>query len=239
MDHASYRERAELYDLIYDFKDYEAEAKRVCQLLVNAGIGEGSRILEIACGTGRHMEHLAKHFELTGSDLNEGMLTVARERLPGNDFFAADMASLDVARPFDALLCLFSSIGYMHGEEQLGRAIRAFAHALRPGGLIVLEPWLTRQEFKAGTPSLYTWESPDLKVARACVVRGDGPLSILEFHWMVARRGEELERFDERHELFMFSRRQYLEALDSAGFDARHHAAGLTDSRGLYVGKKR
>ena len=239
MDHSLYRERAGLYDLIYDYKDYASEARRVRQLMANGGIGAGSRVLEVACGTGRHMKHLAQDFEMTGSDLNEGMLAIARERLPDNEFFCADMATLQVARPFDALLCLFSSIGYMHGEEQLGRAVHAFARALRPGGIVVLEPWLTRLEFKAGTPSLHTWVGPDLKVARACVVQGDGPLSIMEFHWMVARRDEPLERFSERHELFMFSRRQYLEALEAAGFDARHLAAGLTDTRGLYMGRKR
>jgi len=239
MNHASYHDRAELYDLVYHHKDYRAEAARVRRLLVNAGLAEGSRVLEVACGTGRHMEHLHAHFEMAGTDLNDGMLSIARERLPAVPFFTADMAALEVDRPFDALLCLFSSIGYMHGEEQLGRAISAFARALRPGGVVVIEPWLTRQEFKDGTPSLYTWEDADLKVARACVVRGDGPLSILEFHWLVARRGEPLERFCERHELFMFSRRQFLDALDSAGFDARHHTAGLTDSRGLYVGRRR
>jgi len=238
MEHASYRDRAALYDLAYHAKDYESEAWRVRQLLTNCGLDGDSRILEVACGTGRHMEHLTKHFRMTGTDLNEAMLEIARGRVPDTEFFAADMAALTVEHPFDALLCLFSSIGYMHGEERLRAALTCFAGALEPGGVVVIEPWLTRDEFVVGTPSLYTWEDNDLKIARACVVRADGPLSILEFHWMVARRGEGVERFCERHELWMFSRRQFLDAMTAAGFQARHHTVGLTDSRGLYVGRK-
>lgn len=238
MEHTSYRDRADLYDRVYHAKDYESEARRVRQLLHNCGLDSDSRVLEVACGTGRHMEHLGKHFRMTGTDLNEPMLEIARQRLPDATFFAGDMAELTVDRPFDALLCLFSSIGYMHGEDRLHAAIERFAVALRPGGVVIIEPWLTRDEFVPGTPSLFTWEDKDLKIARACVVRADGPLSILEFHWMVARRGDGVERFSERHELWMFSRRQFLDALAAAGFQARHHSVGLTDSRGLYVGRK-
>jgi SAM-dependent methyltransferase len=239
MGHASYRERADLYDRIYEWKDYQAESRRLSMLLRNAGVAPGSRVLEVACGTGCHMQFLAEDFELTGTDLNEGMLEVARERLPDHDFFASDMAELTVPEPFDALLCLFSSIGYMHGTGQLQRAARAFAGAVVPGGVVVIEPWIFREDFVDGTPSLYTWEDEDLKIARACVVRVGGSRSILDFHWMVARRGEGVERFSEHHELSMFSRRQILDALDDAGIDGRHHAVGLTDRRGLFVGRRR
>lgn len=239
MSHASYRDRAELYDRIYAWKDYESEAWRLRQLLLNAGVAQGARVLEVACGTGPHMTHLAGTFRMTGTDLNEPMLQLARARLPDVTFFAADMAELRVEQPFDALLCLFSSIGYMHGVEQLARAASSFAAALRPGGTLVIEPWLSRDIFVDGTPSLYTWQDDKLKLARACVVRAEGRRSILEFHWVVARQGGDVEHFSERHELWMFNRSEYLDALRDAGFDVAFHSAGLSDNRGLYVGRKR
>lgn len=238
MNHACYDDRAELYDKIYAWKAYEAEAGRLRQLLLNAGIDEGARVLEVACGSGPHMHHLVDTFEMTGTDLNEPMLALARERLPDVDFFASDMAELRVDEPFDALLCLFSAIGYMHGIERLTEAARAFAAALRPGGVVVLEPWLSRDMFVDGTPSLYTWEDDDLKLARASVVHAEGRKSVLEFHWMVARRGQAVERFTERHELWMFNRSEYLDAFRDAGFEMAVHSAGLSDNRGLFVGRK-
>ena len=239
MGHASYRERAGFYDRIYAWKDYATEAKRLRMLLLNAGVAPGARVLEVACGTGRHMEHLVDDFELSGTDLNEGMLEIARERLPDVSFFTADMADLSVDQPFDALLCLFSSIGYMHGVEALGEAAAAFAAAVRPGGVLVVEPWISRDIFDDGLPSLYTWEDKDLKLARACVIRAEGRKSVLDFHWMVARRDADVDHFTERHELWMFNRTEYLDALDGAGFDVAFHSAGLSDNRGLFVGRRR
>jgi len=239
VSHACYADRADLYDKIYAWKDYESEARRLRQLLLNAGVEEGARVLEVACGSGPHMHHLVDTFETTGTDLNEPMLALARERLPDVTFFPADMAELRVEEPFDALLCLFSSIGYMHGIEPLARAARAFAAALMPGGVVVIEPWLSRDMFVDGTPSLYTWEDDKLKLARASVVRAEGRKSVLEFHWMVARRGQGVERFTERHELWMFNRSEYLDAFRGAGFEMTFHSAGLSDNRGLYVGRKR
>ncbi len=239
MSHACYDDRAELYDKIYEWKDYESEAWRLRQLLLNTGLEEGSRILEVACGTGPHMQHLTGTFEMTGTDLNEPMLALARERLPDVTFFPADMRRLQVDEPFDALLCLFSSIGYMHGVEALGEAAAAFAAAVRPGGVLVVEPWISRDIFDDGLPSLYTWEDKDLKLARACVIRAEGRKSVLDFHWMVARRDADVDHFTERHELWMFNRTEYLDALDGAGFDVAFHSAGLSDNRGLFVGRRR
>ena len=239
MSHACYDDRAELYDKIYEWKDYESEAWRLRQLLLNTGLEEGSRILEVACGTGPHMQHLTGTFEMTGTDLNEPMLALARERLPDVTFFPADMRRLQVDEPFDALLCLFSSIGYMHGVEALGEVAAAFAAAVRPGGVLVVEPWISRDIFDDGLPSLYTWEDKDLKLARACVIRAEGRKSVLDFHWMVARRDADVDHFTERHELWMFNRTEYLDALDGAGFDVAFHSAGLSDNRGLFVGRRR
>lgn len=238
MSHACYDDRADLYDKIYAWKDYESEAWRLHQLLLNSGVAEGARILEVACGSGPHMQHLVDTFRMTGADLNEPMLDLARARLPDVTFFATDMAELRVDEPFDALLCLFSAIGYMHGIERLAAATQAFADALKPGGVVVVEPWLSQDQFVDGTPSLYTWEDDELKLARASVVRAEGRKSVLEFHWMVARRGQGVERFSERHDLWMFNRSEYLDAFRGAGFHVKFHSVGLSDNRGLYVGRK-
>ncbi len=238
MSHACYDDRAGLYDKIYAWKDYESEAWRLRQLLLNSGVDEGARVLEVACGSGPHMQHLAEAFQMTGTDLNEPMLDLARQRLPDVTFFASDMAALEVDEPFDALLCLFSAIGYMHGVERLAAAARAFAAALKPGGVVVIEPWLSQDMFVDGTPSLYTWEDDRLKLARASVVRAEGRKSVLEFHWMVARRDQGVERFTERHELWMFNRSEYLDAFRDAGIPVTFHSAGLSDNRGIYVGRK-
>ena len=77
-----YGDRAQLYDLLYHFKDYAAEAEALRALLVAEGVAEGSAVLEAAVGTGEHLSRLARHFAVSGFDLNAGMLAVARTKMP-------------------------------------------------------------------------------------------------------------------------------------------------------------
>lgn len=53
-----YGARAALYDVLYSFKDYAAEAAAVRERLAARGGPEGARVLEAACGTGEHLRHL-------------------------------------------------------------------------------------------------------------------------------------------------------------------------------------
>jgi len=56
-----FSETAELYDAIYSFKDYAAEAERVRELVVRAGGPGGGALLDVACGTGGHVGGLRAH----------------------------------------------------------------------------------------------------------------------------------------------------------------------------------
>jgi SAM-dependent methyltransferase len=70
------------------------------------------------------------------------MLEVAVGRLPGVPLHEVDMLTMDLGRRFDAVTCLFSSIGYAHTPERLQAAVATMARHLEPGGVLVLEPWL-------------------------------------------------------------------------------------------------
>jgi hypothetical protein len=61
----------------------------------------------------------------------------------------------------------------------------------------------------------------------------EGTLSTLDFHYLVGTP-EGVESFTERHELGLFTRRQYLRAFEAAGLRAEHDPQGLC-GRGLYV----
>jgi len=195
-----YGDRAELYELLYRFKDYAAEAAEVAARLRDLGVPPGARVLEAACGTGSHLVHLAEDFAVAGFDLNEGMLAQARAKLPGVELFRADMAELRVGAPYDALLCLFSSIGYVFPRDRLDATARAFFQALRPGGVALVEPWFEPDAWSVGRPHLQTYEDEAVKLCRANVSAREGELSVLDFHWLVARKdAPAVEHFTERH----------------------------------------
>lgn len=134
---------AQYYDRIYAFKDYAAETKRLLQIIRSSLSSDGNRLLDMACGTGAHLEHLATHFEIEGADLSDGMLAVACERLPGVPLHLADMTDFDLGSQYDVVTCLFSSIGHVETVDRLGRAAPCLARHLAPGGVLIIEPWFT------------------------------------------------------------------------------------------------
>ncbi|MBA2569767.1 MAG: methyltransferase domain-containing protein, partial [Chloroflexi bacterium] len=75
-----FRKTAELYDLFYDWKDYAAEVERLA-VIVAERVPGARTLLDVACGTGRHLELLRGRFVVEGVDLDAGLLAVARERL--------------------------------------------------------------------------------------------------------------------------------------------------------------
>lgn len=237
--HGMYGDRARYYDLIYHWKQYGDECIRLHEILQASGVDNGARILEAACGTGSHLAHLKHWYEVAGFDISEPMLTLAREKLPGASIFAADMTDFAVDPPFDALLCLFSSIGYIFPEDRLLSAARCFARAVRPGGALIVEPWLAPESFHEGTRTMQTFQDETLCLCRMSVGRRAGNLSILDFHWLAAERGKPaVDSFIDRHELYLYSTDTLLRIFGDAGFECRFEQNGLMKDRGLLIGRR-
>ncbi len=234
-----YSDRADLYDAIYHFKRYDEEAARIHELLGQYGVAEGSSLLDVACGTGSHLSYLKRWYDVAGIDVSDAMLDLARRKLPGISLVKADMGRFDVERPVDALLCLFSSIGYLLNRERLESAARCFAAALRPGGVLIVEPFVPPSDFVAGRLMMHTFDGEDLKCARTCVPGRDGERAILDFHWLVLRKGRTtVEHFVERHELWLCRHELLAEVLQHAGLSVRREARGLAPERDLLVAQR-
>jgi SAM-dependent methyltransferase len=235
---ALYRDRADLYDRIYHWKDYASEAMRLVEILGARGVRDGARVLEVACGTGGHLVPLSARYSIAGIDLQAGMLAVARRKLPDVDLRVADMADFGVESPFDAVLCLFSSIGYLLTEERLRGAARCFARALRPGGCLIVEPWIAPEDWKPGHVSLDTASDEEGVLARAARAERQGDHSVVEFQWALAGRAGGVQGFHERHRMWLCPRETMRRVLEEAGFEVDWDPQGLPGprSRGLFLG---
>lgn len=233
MSESPYARAAGLYDALYSFKDYAAEADRLHALIQERRPGART-LLDVACGTGKHLERLATRYAVEGVDLDPELLAVARERLPDVPLHEADMLELDIGHRFDAVTCLFSSIGYVKTDTNLRRAVAAMARHLEPDGVLVVEPWIAPDAFTPGYLDLTYVDQPDLKVARISVSAVIGALSVLHFNYLVGT-ADGVEHFTEDHELGLFTHEQYLGAFEAAGLRADYDADGLM-GRGLYIG---
>jgi SAM-dependent methyltransferase len=231
-----YAKSARFYDAIYEWKDYEDEVRRLL-ILIYEGLGAPpDSLLDVACGTGKHLALLRGHIEhLEGVELSEGMLALARERLPEVPLQRGDMTDFDLGRRFDVVTCLFGAIGYAGTVEGLERAARSMARHLNPGGLLLIEPWIFPDKWNVGQLHQLVVDQPDLKISRMNVSRREGQVAVLDMHHLVGTP-EGIEYFVEHHELTLFTREEYTSALEAAGLAVSFDEHGL-DGRGIFIGK--
>ena len=164
---------AELYDLFYADKPYEAEAAFVDQCLEQYSVGPTNNLLEIACGTGTHALLLEKHgYKIVATDYSEDMLQRAKQKGGGAssqvDFRLQDMTQLDVSSgPFDAVYCLFDAIGYVATNEALAKVFRGVHKHLRPDGLFIFEFWHAGAMLRHYDPvRVRRWKTDDSLILR-------------------------------------------------------------------------
>jgi SAM-dependent methyltransferase len=228
-----YTSRPELYDLEYSFKDYAGEAATL-ERIVRERNPDAATLLDVACGTGKHLEHLRASFQCEGTDLDEGLLTVARKRVPDVPLHQADMRDFDLGRRFDVVTCLFSAIGFVGGPDGLAATASTFARHLNPGGIALVEPWVTPDVWTQNRPHLLTYEEPDLVLARATVSGlRDERVSTTEMHYVVAT-STGVEHFVEDHELYLFTTDEMRAAFEAGGLGVDYDADGLI-GRGLWI----
>ncbi|MGN6798573.1 MAG: class I SAM-dependent methyltransferase [Gaiellaceae bacterium] len=229
----AYTRRPELYDLEYSFKDYAKEAATL-ERIIGERNPDAKTLLDVACGTGKHLEHLRRTFECEGADLDEGLLGVARDRVPDVPLHHADMRDFDLGRRFDVITCLFSAIGFVGGTDGLTATARAFARHLNAGGIVLVEPWITPDAWMTNRPHLLTYEEPAFALARVTVSGlRDERISTTEMHYLVATPAG-VEHFVETHEPYLFTTDEMRAAFEAAGLAVDYDAEGLI-GRGLWI----
>jgi ubiquinone/menaquinone biosynthesis C-methylase UbiE len=233
-----YRKLAKYYDLVYYNKNYKSEAERIISLIKKYKKSGGNELLEIASGTGKHLQYLKSKFNCVGSDLNSDMINIAKKRVPGVDFKIINMINFNIHKQFDVILCLFSSIGYVKTYENLKKALKNFAHHLKEGGVVIIEPWLTKKSYIKGKVNLNTYEDANTKIARVSFSRVTGDVSYMDMYYLIAEKDKGVNYFKETHEMGLFEVDKVLKIMKSVGFKAVYLKNGTRLNRGLYLGVK-
>lgn len=151
-----YKDLAWLWPLWEDAEEYRAESELFARLIKQYSRIGVSNILDIGCGGGKNAFHLKRHFALTGIDVSEEMLALARDLNPECDFRLGDMRDFDLGREFDAVF-INDSITYMSTKADLLSAFQSAFRHVRPGGVVITYP----EHFKE------TFVQNETKVSRA------------------------------------------------------------------------
>ncbi|HDI73859.1 MAG TPA: class I SAM-dependent methyltransferase [Candidatus Korarchaeota archaeon] len=138
---------AHYYDIIY--RDYlERTVPRLIDFVEEVFKRDARipvrKILDLACGTGGPTIELARRgYEVTGLDLHEEMLSIAREKVKriglSIPFIRGDARELGFVEEFDAVTMFFTSISYMTRLDDLRKLMRGVYNSLKSGGLFIAD----------------------------------------------------------------------------------------------------
>lgn len=238
-------DHAELYDVVFRSrgKDFAGEATALTRLIRDRSPTARS-LLDVACGTGAHLETFAELFdEVAGVERSPDMLAVARRRLPGAPLHLGDMRDFDLGRGFDAVTCMGNSVACVPTVAELDAAVARMAAHLTPGGVLVVEPWWFPENFLDGHVGGHVTTDGGRVIARVTHSRRVGDRTRHEVKFVVADAAG-IREFTEVLMVTLFTREQYAAAFQRAGctvelVDGFRLADGRPNSPGLFVGRRR
>src|SRR3989338_3994974 len=232
-----YRELAKYYDLVYSWKDYKKEAISVRKLISKYKKSDGNELLDVGCGTGRHMKYLKKYFSCIGIDKNKEMLNIAKKKVRRVIFKQADMANFTLNKKFDAIICLFSSIAYLKTYQNLEKALKHFYKHLKRGGVMIIEGFIAKSDFKPNHLYMNVYDGKKLKIARIGASKIKNGLMLAEMYYLIGEKGK-INCFLETHELGLFNVNKVLKIIKKFGLRTAFIKRGLMKDRGLFIGIK-
>lgn len=131
----------EYYHKLYNNRD-ESEAQRfISNILDYLKLPAGSKVLDIACGKGRHAKAISERgYDVVGTDLSPNSIEDANKMATDNlSFFVQDMRESFRENEFDAAFNFFTSFGYFDTEDDNHRAAKAMSDNVKTGGLLLID----------------------------------------------------------------------------------------------------
>ena len=231
-----YTDAAPLYDLIHEARGRDADSEADAFIREIGLRNPGARtLLDVACGTGANIPRFAQSFEVMGLDASEHMVSLARDKCPDVEFVTADMRTFDLGRRFDAIVSLFSGVGYLVEESDLREAVSTMARHLNPGGVLMLEGWVEVDQWLGASVSVDCCRTESAAIARVTRSSAEGMRSSFTCRYTVATN-EGIDTIDEHHVMRLADPDEFASSYGNAGLTFERLPNLLRAGRAVYVG---
>ena len=129
------------YHQLYNHRDEEEALRFINNLLDKLQPTPGCRMLDLACGKGRHSKALwDRGYDVTGVDLSDNSISAAKEyECDTLRFYTHDMRFPLVSNYFDYTFNFFTSFGYFETEREHINALRTMSSSLKKDGILVID----------------------------------------------------------------------------------------------------
>ncbi|MEU4711941.1 class I SAM-dependent methyltransferase [Nocardia salmonicida] len=238
-------DHADVYNVVFRSrgKDFAAEAEAVSRL-VFARFPDAESLLDVACGTGAHLETFAtlfKHAE--GLEYADAMRAIAEQRLPELAVHPGDMREFALGTTFDAVTCMGNSVACMSSRAELEAAIGRMAAHLNPGGVLIVEPWWFPDDFIDGHVGGHLVDSDGRIISRITHSSRQGNQTRMEVQFVVAD-STGIKTFADVLMVSLFTRDEYTAAFERVGCRVELVPGlsldnGRPNGPGLFVGVRR
>ncbi len=216
----SYGDLAWTESIISSPGDYARETEFYVRLIKEHSEIEPETLLHLACGAGINDYVFKKHFKVTGVDISEKMLEIARHTNPEAAYVLGDMRSVDLKECFDTVV-IPDSIDYMSTLPELKMAIETANRHLNPGGVLLITAKI-QEEFRENN-FCYTGTKGDKEVTifENNYIPKHDPCTYEATIVYLIRQAGRLSIYNDVHKLGLFSREQWLYLFRDAGLKVR------------------
>lgn len=129
------------YHLLYKNRDEKEAQVFIDNLIEKLQLKKGSKLIDIACGKGRHATYFNKKgMNVVGVDLSPNSIASAKQNENNNlQFSVHDMREVYKENHFDIVTNLFTSFGYFENKDDEQKAINAMAENLKSDGVLIID----------------------------------------------------------------------------------------------------
>ena len=214
----AYSELAWTEPIIAPPDEYAEETELLINAIKEHSTMEVKKLLHLGCGAGGNDYTFKKHFTVTGVDISEDMLKIARNLNPEVVYHHGDMRTIELGERYDAV-AIPDSIGYMVTEEGLKKAITTARKHLKPGGVLLIVA-STAEQFSQNN-FIYSGTRGDIEITvfeNNYIPEPDGNTYEATLVYLIRREGK-LEIYIDHHILGLFKLQTWLDLFQKAGFD--------------------